>query len=60
MNILSDAVETALNDIQLLAIASVPMQNSDFENVFSNDEALVKGTLFPELFLPFCGERGGK
>lgn len=60
MNIISDAVDTAGSDIQILAIPDVHIQNSDFKNVLSNEEALIKGTLFPELYLPFCGERSLK
>ena len=48
------------NERQILAIAYIPMQNSDFENLFSVSEALQKGTIFPELYLPFCAERGAK
>jgi len=42
----------------LLASAYVPYQNSSFENVFEPDEALCKGTIFPELFLPMIGTEG--
>ena len=39
-----------------LAIASVPFQNASWENIYSLDDALSRGTLFPELDLPFlCG-----
>ena len=60
MNILSDTTNKAVNDIQILAIPDVCIQNSEFINVFSNEEALKRGTLFPELYLPFCGERSMK
>ena len=49
MNIISDAVETAGSDIQILAIPDVHIQNSDFKNVLSNEESLIKCTLFPQL-----------
>lgn len=39
----------------LLASAYVPYQVSDFQNLFEPDEALCKGTIFPELFLPHLG-----
>lgn len=39
----------------LLASAYVPIQNSNFENIFEPDEALCKGTIFPELYLPLIG-----
>lgn len=38
-----------------LASAYVPFQNSNFEDVFEPDEALCKGTVFPELHLPHLG-----
>ena len=60
MSMISDAVMTADNEIQRLAISSVPMQESCFENLFSAEESLVKGTVFPELYLPFCRERGAR
>ena len=40
---------------QTLAVASVPMQNADFSEVFPIGEALCKGTIFPALYLPFLG-----
>ncbi len=42
----------------LLASAYIPYQNSSFENIFEPDEALCKGTVFPELHLPLIGTEG--
>ena len=36
-----------------LAIASVPFQETDFSNLYTAEEALCNGTIFPELNLPF-------
>lgn len=36
-----------------LGIASVPVQQADFSNVYSQEEAFRQGTIFPELNLPF-------
>ena len=60
MNIYSEAVDIEQGDIQILAISYVPMQNADFSKTFPLDEALIKGTIFPKLYLPFCAERGAK
>lgn len=46
------------DSMQILGIASVPIQNADFGCLFSAEEGLTKGTVFPELYLPFLG--GGK
>ncbi len=43
------------NERILLASAYVVYQNSDFENIFEPADALTKGTLFPELYLPKLG-----
>ena len=43
---------------QLLASAYIPFQMSDFQNLYEPDEALSKGTIFPELFLPGLGLGG--
>lgn len=51
----SDEVSSRLPDNASLAMAYVPFQQ--WNNVFSMDEALNKGTLFPDLEFPF--ERGG-
>ena len=57
----SEAVNTADNDRQYLAIECVPTQESDFgESLFSFEDALIKGTVFPELYLPFCAEGGAR
>ncbi|MBE5785965.1 MAG: spore coat associated protein CotJA [Clostridiales bacterium] len=40
-----------------LAMAYVPMQC--LKNAYSLEEALMQGTLFPELNKPFTGVRGG-
>jgi hypothetical protein len=45
-------------DNLLFASAYVPYQKSTFENLFEPDEALCKGTVFPELFLPAIGTEG--
>lgn len=60
MNKISEAVNMQNCDIQILAIPYVPMQNADFSNTFCLEEALIKGTIFPELYLPFCAERGAR
>lgn len=39
----------------IYASAFVMVQNSNFENLFEPDEALCRGTIFPELFLPKLG-----
>ena len=44
---------------QVLGIWYVVVQESDFENLYPTNEALNKGTIFPDLYLPFCGD-GGK
>jgi len=41
-----------------LAMAYVPMQK--WKTVYTNDVALNRGTLFPELDLPFTGHGGMK
>lgn len=41
--------------MQILGIASVPVQNANFDCLFSAEEAFGKGTVFPELYLPFLG-----
>ena len=60
MNKISEAVDMQKCDIQILAIPYVAMQNADFSDTFSLEEALIKGTIFPELYLPFCAERGAR
>lgn len=35
-----------------LAMTFVPFQMNNFEDLFEPDEALCKGTIFPELYLP--------
>ena len=49
----------AENGVQILAIASVPVQMADFNNLFSFEEGFKAGTVFPELYLPYLGERRG-
>ena len=39
-----------------LAMAYVPFQK--FHMMFDHEEALSKGTIFPELWKPFCGKGG--
>lgn len=41
---------------ETLAMAFVPWQY--FHNVYDPDKALMCGTIFPELNLPFMGKRG--
>ena len=43
-----------------LAVASVPMHNADFDALFALNEALDKGTVFPELYMPFLAAGGAK
>jgi len=42
----------------LFASAYVPFQMSEFDNLFDPDEALCRGTIFPELHLPTIGMGG--
>ena len=57
---LSDAcnINRSCIDTLPLAMAYVPMQK--WKNVYANDVALNRGTLFPELDLPFTGRGGMK
>ena len=43
-----------------LAVASVPMQNADFDALFPLSEGLDKGTVFPELYMPFLAVGGAR
>lgn len=52
---LSEEVSSGLPENASLAMAYVPFQQ--WNNVYTMDEALNKGTLFPDLEFPF--ERGG-
>ena len=45
-----------LPDNPVVAMAYVPYTN--METTYSPEEALQKGTMFPELYKPFLGERG--
>lgn len=46
---------------QMLASAYIPFQTSEFIDLYEPDEALDKGTVFPELYLPCLGyPEGGK
>ncbi len=61
MNYYSEAVDINNTDnFQVLAIQYVPMQDADFANTFPISDALLKGTVFSELYLPFCAERGAR
>ena len=60
MNNYHDACDIQNNTVQTLAITSIPMQDANFDCVYNSEEGLIKGTVFPELYLPFCGERGAK
>ena len=44
-----------IKPILTLAISTVPMQNANWDEVYSMEEALEYGSLFPELNLPFEG-----
>ena len=44
---------------QMLASAYIPFQISEFDDLYEPDEALGKGTVFPELYLPGLGYVGG-
>ena len=56
----NEAASSSESNNQVLAIEYVPIQRSSFEKLFGVDEAIVKGTVFPELYLPFCAEGGEK
>ncbi len=43
-----------------LAVASVPMQNADFDALFPLSEGLNNGTIFPELYMPFLAVGGAR
>ena len=43
----------------MLASAYIPFQISEFDALYEPDEALEKGTVFPELYLPGLGYDGG-
>ncbi len=45
---------------RILAVASVPMQEADFDALYPLNEALEKGTVFPELYMPFLAVGGAK
>ncbi len=60
MKDLMDAVREMNGGNRILAVAYVPIQRADFSETFPIDEALCKGTIFPELYMPFCRERGAK
>ena len=57
---LNETENLAESERQVLAIEYVPMQLSSFEGLFGSGEALIKGTVFPELYLPFCAYGGDK
>ncbi len=54
-------VRSKFDDVELknlpLAMAFVPMQR--WGEVYSENDALERGTLFPELDKPFCGKFTG-
>ena len=60
MNTNHEACHIPNESRQVLAITSIPMQNADFACTYNVSEALVLGTVFPELYLPFLAERGAK
>lgn len=43
-----------------LAVASVPIQNADFDALFPLAEGLTNGTIFPELYMPLLAVGGAK
>ncbi len=57
MNNNHEACHIPNESMQLLAITSIPMQEANFACTYGSDEALIRGTVFPELYLPFLGER---
>ncbi len=54
MNNMNNTCEK-IKPILTLAISTVPMQNANWDEVYSMEEALEYGSLFPELNLPFEG-----
>lgn len=42
---------------QTLAMINFPIQNADWDKTYSPEKALCTGTIFPELNLPYMGER---
>lgn len=60
MNTNHEACHIPNESRQVLAITSIPMQEADFACTYGTNEALIRGTVFPELFLPFMAERGAK
>lgn len=44
-----------IKPILSLAITTVPMQEANWDGVYSMEEALANGTLYPELNMPFEG-----
>jgi len=54
MNCDNNRNDTCIDNMPL-AMAYVPMQR--WKNVYNNDVALTRGTIFPELDLPFLGGR---
>ncbi len=48
------------NTKQHLAIINFPIQRETWENIYSADEALCVGTIFPTLNLPYLGDRSTK
>ena len=54
-NILSDVKEADFRNCGMeLAQAYVPFQTFRAGNLFSPEEALLKGTIFPELYRPYA------
>lgn len=45
---------------QKVAMINFPVQHADFAAVYNPDKALDTGTIFPELDLPWMGERRSK
>lgn len=45
---------------QRLAIINFPIQRETWENIYSADQALCIGTIFPSLNLPYLGDRSTK
>jgi len=51
----NNCINNSCIDNMPLAMAYVPMQK--WKTVYNNDVALIRGTIFPELDLPFLGGR---
>lgn len=57
---MNQTTENICAESRILAVASVPMQEADFDALFPLNEALDNGTVFPELYMPFLAAGGAK